>query len=81
MPFSIQPNQIITIHELEDYLKAHGVLAPGRTIRKLLDSGMTIRAGKLILGHDLLIALDRTEQKKSAPTQQSAASQRGEGAR
>jgi hypothetical protein len=59
MPFTIQENQIITTQELEDYLKDHGVLSPKRTIRKLIQAGMNIRVGKLILGSDLLAALNK----------------------
>jgi len=62
MPFTIQPNQILTVSELEDYLKSHGVLSPKRTIRKLIEAGMNVRVGKLILGQDLLAALDKPEK-------------------
>lgn len=60
MPLTVQPNQIITIHELEGFLKANGVLSPKRTIRKLISSGMSIRAGNLILGQDLLATLSKS---------------------
>lgn len=62
MPLTIQPNQILTVQELEDYLKAHGVLSPKRTIRALVDAGLSIRVGKLIRGADLLAALDKNER-------------------
>ncbi len=66
MPLTIQENQIITIQELEDYLKAHGVLSPKRTIRKLIEAGMNVRVGKLILGQDLLTVLANDEGSEGA---------------
>jgi len=58
MPFSIQPGHLFTIRELESQLNALGDLSPKRTIRRLVRAGMVIRAGKLVIGQDLLAALE-----------------------
>ena len=73
MPISVQPDHLFTVSELQSFLEANGDRSPKRTLRKLQDAGLTIRAGKLILGKDLLAALDSLGEVEAKPSSRAEA--------